>query len=83
VMGPINLAILRSAPGELRANAMAVSIFVIHAFGDLWSPPLIGYMADRGPLQTAMYLVPAMFAVAGAVWWWAVRARMQVTRAGR
>ena len=36
--GPINVALLRSAPPELQAGAMALSIFAIHALGDLWSP---------------------------------------------
>jgi MFS family permease len=68
-MGPFNVAVLRSAPAELRALAMAVSIFVSHAFGDLWSPWLIGVMADRAPMAHAMLLVPLGFALGAIVWW--------------
>jgi MFS family permease len=67
--GPINVAILQSAPYLVRANAMGLAIFSIHAFGDLWSPPLIGWLGDRVPMQLAMYTVPAVFAVGGVVWW--------------
>ena len=35
---PINAAILQSVPVELRASAMAVSIFAIHLLGDLLEP---------------------------------------------
>ena len=56
--GPINVALLRSAPPELQAGAMALSIFAIHALGDLWSPSLIGLAADHAPMQTAMMRLP-------------------------
>ena len=35
--GPINTLIIESVPVNLRASAMALSIFCIHLFGDLWS----------------------------------------------
>ena len=66
--GPINVAILRSAPPALRASAMALSIFAIHALGDLWSPPLIGLVADHAPMQLAMFAGPLVFAFAAIVW---------------
>ena len=67
--GPVNVAILRSVPVELRASAMALSIFAIHLLGDLWSPPLIGLVADHAPIQWAMLGAPVAFAVAAIVWW--------------
>ena len=66
--GPINVALLRSAPPELRASAMALGILAIHAFGDLWSPPLIGLVADHAPMWEAMAAVPIVLAIAGLVW---------------
>jgi hypothetical protein len=33
---------------------MALCIFAIHLFGDLWSPPLVGLVADHAPLPVAM-----------------------------
>jgi MFS transporter, Spinster family, sphingosine-1-phosphate transporter len=73
--GPVNVAILRSVPAELRASAMALAIFAIHLMGDLWSPLLIGMVADWGPatlgvtrMAPAMMLAPALFAVGALVW---------------
>jgi MFS family permease len=67
--GPINVALLRSAPPELRASAMALGIFAIHALGDLWSPPLMGLAADHIPMQAVMLVVPIGFGAAAFVWW--------------
>lgn len=67
--GPINVALLRSAPPELQAGAMALSIFAIHALGDLWSPFLIGFAADHAPMQTAMSACPIVFGLAALIWW--------------
>lgn len=44
--GPINTLILETVPVNLRASAMALSIFVIHLFGDMWSPELVGHVSD-------------------------------------
>ncbi len=67
--GPVNVAILRSVPAGLRASAMALSVFAIHALGDLWSPPLIGVVADHVPMAWAMLAGPAVFALGALVWW--------------
>jgi MFS family permease len=66
---PINAALLRSVPSSMRASAMAMSIFGIHALGDLWSPPLLGLAMDHLPIATAMMGVPLAVAVSAAVWW--------------
>jgi MFS transporter, Spinster family, sphingosine-1-phosphate transporter len=81
--GPINVAILRSSPLASRASAMAVSIFAIHALGDLWSPPLMGLLADVAPMQVAMYMAPAVFAVAAAIWASALRSSVRLTSPAR
>ena len=70
---PINAVILRSVPSHLRAGAMALSIFGIHLLGDLWSPALIGLLADilpgteRGRMQGAMMALPVAIAVSALV----------------
>jgi hypothetical protein len=66
---PINAAILRSAPPALRASAMAAAIFAIHMFGDLWSPPAVGWLADHLPIVTAMMILPALFGLGAFLWW--------------
>jgi MFS family permease len=76
--GPVNAAILRSVPPGLRASAMALAIIGIHALGDLWSPPLIGLVADHAPMMVAMLGVPAVFGLSALVWWRGV-ARVRLT----
>lgn len=66
---PINAAILQAVPSELRASAMALSIFSIHVFGDLWSPPLVGWLADHVPMQLAMMALPLAIAASAWLWW--------------
>jgi MFS family permease len=70
--GPINVVLLRSVPPELRASAMALSIFAIHLLGDLWSPPLIGLVtdlvADHARSALPMTAVPLAFGLAALLW---------------
>ena len=68
--GPVNTLILETAPVNLRASAMAVSIFTIHLFGDMWSPEIVGRLADSfgGNLQKAVLILPAALIVAAALW---------------
>lgn len=66
---PINAILLRSAPAWMRASAMAVAIFCIHLFGDLWSPSLIGLFLDYFVATAAMMALPLTFGLAGYLWW--------------
>jgi MFS family permease len=68
---PINAVILQAVPTELRASAMALNIFSIHIFGDLWSPPLVGLLADYLPIQVAMMTLPVFIGL--SAWLWAPR----------
>jgi MFS family permease len=72
---PVNAAILRSVPSELRASAMALSIFGIHLLGDLWSPLVLGALRDLLPPAVAMMGVPIALAVSAALWFPKDRAR--------
>ena len=65
---PINAAILQSVPVNLRASAMAVSIFAIHLLGDLWSPPLVGAIAGKSTMQIAMFVLPLAILLGGFAW---------------
>ena len=70
--GPINTLIVESVPVMLRASAMALSIFVIHLFGDLWSPLIVGKLADHPEigLKGAVLILPAVLLVAAVFWSW-------------
>ena len=67
--GPINTLIIESVPVNLRASGMAISIFMIHLFGDLWSTEIVGRLSDRWhSLQKAALILPGALAVAAAFW---------------
>jgi MFS transporter, Spinster family, sphingosine-1-phosphate transporter len=69
--GPINVAIVSEVPPTARAAAMALSILAIHLFGDVPSPPLIGFLSDRGTLESAVLVIPVAIVVSGAIWTYA------------
>jgi hypothetical protein len=66
--GPVNTLILDTAPPHIRASAMAVSIFMIHLLGDLWSPKIVGRIADASSLGKAVLILPAALLVASIFW---------------
>jgi MFS family permease len=68
--GPVNTLILESVPLNLRASAMALSIFLIHLFGDMWSPEIVGRLTEAwgNDLRKGVMILPAMLLV-GAVFW--------------
>jgi MFS family permease len=67
--GPVNTLILETVPVNLRASAMAMSIFCIHLFGDLWSSEIVGYLSDRWhSLQKAVLILPGAIGIAAALW---------------
>ena len=69
--GPVNTLILESVPPNLRASAMALSIFLIHLFGDVPSPLMVGWLSDEWQsLRQAMFILPAALAVCAALWLW-------------
>jgi predicted MFS family arabinose efflux permease len=45
--GPLNAAIVNSVSAPIRATAIACNLFIIHCFGDTFSPQIIGYLSDR------------------------------------
>jgi MFS family permease len=67
--GPVNTVILDAVPLNLRSTAVAVSIFSIHLFGDLWSPEFVGHLSMTfGGLRSAMAVVPIAFGAASLLW---------------
>jgi MFS family permease len=65
---PVNTMILSTAPRELAATAMAVSIFCIHALGDLISPPIVGALSDVVPMNLAMIVLVVAIALSAVFW---------------
>ena len=52
--GPLNAAIVNSVSGAIRATAIAMELFLIHALGDAPSPRLIGLVSDHSTLGTGL-----------------------------
>jgi MFS family permease len=82
--GPINTLILELVPVNLRASAMALSIFMIHLFGDMWSPEIVGRLAERwgNDLRKGVLVLPAMV-FCGALLWVGLALRMQLRARAR
>jgi hypothetical protein len=65
----VNTLIIETVPINLRASAMAGSIFMIHMFGDMWSPEIVGRIADAtGSLVKAVLILPVALIAAAALW---------------
>src|ERR1700733_5406575 len=63
----LNAAVINSVGGYIRATALAVNIFVIHILGDVPSPTMMGWVADRRSLQTAFVLPIIAMVVSSAI----------------
>ena len=63
ITAPINSGILSSVPEYYRSLAMALSIGIIHLFGDMPSPVIIGVLIHHYSYRTAMLCVAAWFSV--------------------
>ena len=61
---------VNSVDAGIRATALAVNTFVIHALGDAFSPWLIGKISDHSSLQTAFW---AAFVAAALSGWFFLR----------
>lgn len=66
---PINTSVLAAVPPSIAASAFAFQIFIIHALGDVISPPFVGWLSDRMPMQTAMNTLALAIGVSAVIWW--------------
>jgi MFS family permease len=64
---PLNAAVINSVGAHIRATALAVNIFIIHILGDVPSPTMMGWMADRRSLQAAFVLPVIAMGVSSAI----------------
>jgi MFS family permease len=71
--GPSNAALANVTPPAVRATAFALNIFIIHAFGDAISPPLIGWIAGRWNMDAAFVVMAAVILLASIFWIWGAR----------
>ena len=63
---PLNAAVINSVGAHIRSTAIAANIFIIHILGDVPSPTMMGWVADRHSLQTA-FVLPVVAMVVSSV----------------
>jgi len=64
---PLNAAVVNSVGAHIRATAIAANIFIFHLLGDVPSPTLMGYVADKRSLQAAFILPIVAMAISAAI----------------
>src|SRR6202049_2092044 len=75
---PLNTALVNAVGAHIRATAIAVNIFIFHLLGDVPSPTLMGYVADRQSLQAAFILPIIAMAISSAILFYGMRFAPQV-----
>lgn len=71
--GPINAAIVNSVQGAVRATAISINLFCIHAFGDTFSPQIIGAISDRSNLSIGLGATLVSLFIACWILWYGAR----------
>jgi MFS transporter, Spinster family, sphingosine-1-phosphate transporter len=64
---PLNAAVINSVGAHIRATALAVNIFIIHILGDVPSPTMMGWVADKRSMQAAFILPVIAMAISSAI----------------
>ena len=70
---PLNAAVINSVGANIRATAIAVNIFIIHILGDVPSPTMMGWVADKRSLQTAFILPVIAMGVSAAILFYGIK----------
>jgi MFS family permease len=65
--GPLNAAIVNSVGAPIRATAISVNLFVIHALGDAVSPHLIGRISDATNLRIGLSITLITLTMSGII----------------
>jgi MFS transporter, Spinster family, sphingosine-1-phosphate transporter len=65
--GPLNAAIVNSVSATVRAFAIALNLFLIHALGDAPSPWLIGAISDRHGLRLGLGITLIALVLSAAI----------------
>jgi hypothetical protein len=65
--GPSNTILANVTRPSIRATAFAVNILVIHALGDVISPPIIGLLSDKWNMNVGFFVVSLTFLLGGVL----------------
>ncbi len=67
--GPLNTAIVNSVSAQVRATAIGLNLFIIHCFGDTFSPQIIGAISDRSNLRIGLGATLIALVVSSCILW--------------
>ena len=67
--GPTNAVLINVTEPALRQKANALNILIIHAFGDVISPLVIGAIADRTGSMNMAFLFASVTVLVGGLFW--------------
>lgn len=70
---PLNAAVVNSVGAHIRATAIATNIFIFHLLGDVPSPTMMGWVADRRSLQLSFVLPVIAMGLSSAVLFYGMR----------
>jgi predicted MFS family arabinose efflux permease len=65
--GPLNAAIVNSVAAPIRATAISLNLFMIHALGDAFSPRLIGMLSDATNLRVGLSITMITLVLSGII----------------
>jgi MFS family permease len=72
--GPTNTILANVTHPTIRASAFAINIFVIHLFGDVISPPILGALIGKeNHYDFAFLVIGTLVLVGGGFWLWGTR----------
>ena len=80
-MSPLNAAIINAVGPHVRTTALALNILIIHILGDIPSPTMMGYIADRSSLQTSFILPVIAMILSSVILFYGMRYAPQVNSA--
>jgi MFS family permease len=67
--GPLNTAIVNSVSAPVRATAISFNLFCIHAFGDTFSPTIIGAVSDHSNLRIGLGVTLIFLVISAGILW--------------
>ena len=70
---PLNAAVVNSVGAHIRATAIAANIFIFHLLGDVPSPTMMGWVADRRSLQLSFVLPVIAMGLSSAILFYGMR----------
>lgn len=77
--GPVNAAIVNAVSAKVRSTALAGQLFLIHLFGDVPSPRVIGFVSDRSNLRWGLGVTVLALVASSGFQLWGARFAPQVS----